>query len=118
MGASLAAALGLQPGKGGRSQDNFFADTGQLPLKDKPDADTSAKATDPMMVKGARQEKGSETYIEIRGPASLGQKSKTPYTKVLPKYKKQAEDALDKQQIPKEHQKRVKDYFNSLQGGG
>ena len=69
------------------------------------------------MIKGERQEGGEETYIEIKGPSGLGERSKTPYYKVLSKYRKQAEDALDKDKIPKEHQARVKNYFESLNKG-
>ena len=72
----------------------------------------------PISVTGQRRETGPETYIEIKGPTGVGSKSSTPYTRVLPKYKKQAEQAVNRQEIPREHQKRVKEYFDSLGRGG
>jgi hypothetical protein len=94
----------------------MYKDIGQVPLNDQPE-DIKAGA-DPKMVKGQRQDEGEETYIEVKGPSKPGERSKTPYFKVLPKYKKKAEEALDKDRIPREHQKRVKDYFESLNKGG
>jgi hypothetical protein len=102
-------------GNGGRSKDNFFSNTGVVPMSDK-ESDIKSSPL-PIGVTGQRSEKGTETYIEIKGPTGVGDKSSTPYTKVLPKYKKQAEKALQRQRIPREHQKKVKDYFNSLGGG-
>ncbi|MEQ1822060.1 MAG: hypothetical protein ABL949_06105 [Fimbriimonadaceae bacterium] len=102
-------------GPGDPGQDNNYRDIGMVPQNDKPE---DIKATqDLKVIKGQRQDQGDERYIEIRGPSGLGQKSKTPYFKVLPQYKKKAEDALDKDKIPREHQKRVKEYFDSLAGG-
>ncbi len=108
---------GLLPmwGSGGPGQDQFFRDIGQVPQNEQ-EEDIQAKP-DVKAVKGQRQETGDETYMEIKGPASIGDRSKTPYFKVMPKYRKQAEEALNKEQIPKEHQKRVRDYFDSLNRG-
>lgn len=103
-------------GPSGPGNQQFFPDIGQVPLNDKPE-DIKANA-DPKMVRGQRQDEGEETYIEIKGPTKPGDRSKTPYFKVLPKYRKKAEEALDKDRIPREHQKRVKDYFESLNKGG
>ena len=107
---------GLVPGKGGRSRDNSFANIGQVPMNEKEQNIKSSAL--PMSVTGDRRETGPESYIEVKGPTGLGAKSSTPYTKVLPKYKKQAEQAVQRQQIPREHQKRVKEYFESLERGG
>ena len=52
--------------------------------------------------------------IEIKAPTTVGNRSSVPYTQVLPSYKKKAESAMNRQEIPKEHQKRVKAYFESL----
>ena len=93
----------------------LYRDIGQVPQNEK-EEDIKAKS-DVKAVKGQRQEKGDEAYMEIKGPASLGERSKTPYFKVMPKYRKQAEEALNKDKIPKEHQKRVRDYFDSLNRG-
>jgi len=108
---------GLIPswGPSGPGQDSFYKDLGMVPQTDKPE-DIKATA-DPKQIKGERQDEGDETYIEVRGPSKPGERSKTPYFKVLPKYKKKAEEALDKDRIPREHQKRVKDYFESLNRG-
>src|SRR5687768_5034644 len=102
-------------GKGGRSRDNFFANTGRVNKSDK-ESDMKASSL-PMSVRGQRRDTGEESYIEIKGPTGFGSKSSTPYFKVLPKYKKQAEEAIDRQKIPRQHQKRVKEYFDSLAGG-
>jgi len=103
-------------GNGGRSKDNFFANTGYVPQNEQPqDIKAGAKA---LSVRGERRPGGAETYVEIKAPVAPGQRSATPYVKVLPKYEKQAEEAIRRQQIPKSHQKRVKDYFDSLRGGG
>ncbi len=59
---------------------------------------------------------GPESYIEIRGPASLGARSAIPYRSVLPSYQRKEERALKGGKIPKKHQQRVRDYFNSLNG--
>lgn len=123
----LMPGFGFLPGMGmpgmhswgpsGPGQDNMFENRDDVPLTDKPE-DTKAKATMPISTRGQRQDKGDERYIEIRGPVKPGQKSSINYFKVLPSYRKQAENALDKDRIPKEHQKRVKEYFESLNGGG
>jgi hypothetical protein len=65
-------------------------------------------------VTGSRRPTGEETYIEIKAPSTIGNHSSVPYVKVLPSYRKKAESALNRQQIPKEHEKRVKEYFESL----
>src|SRR5438105_2979009 len=106
--------MGLQVG--GPSPDTWMGNTHYVPTNDKPH-DIKAKAK-PLAVTGERQEGGEEeTYIEVRGPSGLGSKTTVPYSKVLPQYRKQAERAIQRQEIPKQHQKRVRDYFNSLEGG-
>ncbi|MBC8064595.1 MAG: hypothetical protein H7Y17_07180 [Chlorobia bacterium] len=68
-------------------------------------------------IKGQRQKNGEETYIEIKGPTTVGNRSGVKYTKVLPSYKKKAEEAMNKKTIPKQHEKRVREYFESLTNG-
>lgn len=68
-------------------------------------------------IKGQRQKSGEESYVEIKGPTTVGNRSGVKYTKVLPSYKKKAEEAMNKKTIPKQHEKRVKEYFDSLAGG-
>lgn len=73
--------------------------------------------TDTKAVKGQRDpSKGTESYVEIKAPTTLGTKTSVPYDKVLPQYKDKAEKAMSNKSIPKKHEKRVKDYFNSLGG--
>ena len=47
----------------------------------------------------------------------MGDRTSVPYQKVLPKYREAAEKAIDRDNIPKEHEKRVREYFESLAGG-
>jgi hypothetical protein len=75
--------------------------------------------TQATMIQGQKREgAGEETYIEIKAPTNVGTRSSVPYVKVLPSYKKKAESALNRKEIPKEHEKRVKEYFESLNKGG
>jgi hypothetical protein len=59
---------------------------------------------------------GPSSYIEVRGPASLGARSAIPYKSVLPSYQRKEEAALSGGKIPKKHLKRVRAYFDSLTG--
>ena len=68
-------------------------------------------------IRGARQDKGSERVIEIRGPARIGDRAKTPYQKVLPQYKQAAEKAINRESVPKNRKKLVRDYFDSIDKG-
>lgn len=73
--------------------------------------------TTPLSVRGQRQDKGEESYVEIKAPTTVGNRSSVPYDQVLPKYKQSAESAMSDKKIPKKHEKRVKEYFDSLTGG-
>jgi hypothetical protein len=59
---------------------------------------------------------GPDQYVEIKAPTTLGNRTSVPYVNVLPSYRKKAEAAIYHQEIPKEQQKRVKAYFQSLNG--
>jgi hypothetical protein len=72
------------------------------------------KATPTWSPTQRRETPGPEIYTEIKAPTTIGNRSSVPYVKVLPSYRKKAESALDRQQIPKQHEKRVKEYFESL----
>jgi hypothetical protein len=74
-----------------------------------------AKAT-PSMITGSQRPTGEQAYVEIKAPSTVGNRSSVPYVRVLPSYRRKAESALNRQQIPKEHEKRVKEYFESLGG--
>ena len=47
----------------------------------------------------------------------MGDRTSVPYVRVLPKYKDAAEKSIERKEIPKEHEKRVREYFESLTGG-
>ncbi len=95
--------------------DYMGVDTGKI-NKDENGKDGQGKTT-LTQIKGQRQKDGEESYIEIKGPTTVGNRSGVKYTKVLPSYKKKAEEAMNKKTIPKQHEKRVKEYFDSLTGG-
>lgn len=95
--------------------DFMTADTGRI-NKNENGKEGQGKTT-LTQIKGERQKNGEETYIEIKGPTTVGTRSGVKYTKVLPSYKKKAEEAMNKKSIPKQHEKRVKEYFESLAGG-
>ena len=111
----MGAGAGVGLGKGGVGTQNFFPNTGIVPMSDKPETIKSGQV--PMSVRGQRRETGEEVYIEVRGPSGIGSKSKTPYQNVLPQYRRSAEQALDKNKIPREYQSRVREYFRSLEEG-
>lgn len=58
------------------------------------------------MIFSAGQSKGAPDDV---------QPARVPYTKVLPTFRKAAEDSLDREQVPPAYKKRVKEYFGSLQ---
>jgi hypothetical protein len=113
----LASIFGLVGGSGpGPDDDRMLVDTGIINKNEK--GNPGQGKTNATMIKGQSQELGEESYIEIKAPTTVGTRSSVPYSKVLPSYRKKAQSAIDKQQIPKEHQKRVKEYFESLGGKG
>ena len=69
-------------------------------------------------VRGERRADGQEWFVEVKAPSAMGDRTSVPYQKVLPKYKNAAEKAIDRQDIPKDQEKRVREYFESLSGGG
>lgn len=115
-GMQMPGANGMQgmPGPGGE-EDTMSVDTGKV--NHNPNGKEGGGQTTITQIKGDRQKNGEESYIEIKGPTSVGTRSSVKYTKVLPSYKKKAEEAIGKKSIPKQHEKRVKEYFDSLSGG-
>lgn len=111
------ALMGLLGMKGAPDvgEDGTFMDTGHVNKLDKPEAG-KGKTFD-TQVSGARRETGEESFVEIKAPTTVGNRTSVPYTKVLPSYRKKAEQALGRQEIPKEHEKRVRAYFESLTKG-
>jgi hypothetical protein len=110
--AQMMAALGMSPGAGSQDQ---FADTGKVVQSDK-EMKTAGK-TIKTGVRGQWSEKGDEYSVEIKAPTRLGSKSTVPYRKVLPSYKRAAESAIERNAVPREHERRVKEYFESLGKG-
>lgn len=112
-GACPFGLLPLQlPGAGAPTKDMFYAGTGYI---NKGKGEKGRGVTHETQVTGeARDMPGEDAYIELRGPTSTGMTTSIPYRKVLPTYRKKADEAIDRQQIPPEHQKRVKKYFESL----
>lgn len=55
-------------------------------------------------------------YMDYKAPPTPGSSS-VPLTRALPTYQKKAEQALNQQNVPPAERKRVKRYFESLQGG-
>lgn len=107
--------MSLSKGKGGRSKDLFYAGAGNLSMEEQ--EQPGAGKTTPTQVHGQRRPEGEETFIEIKAPTTLGTRSSVPYTKVLPKYRTRMESAIEKKEIPKEHEKRVREYFEGLSRG-
>ena len=100
------------PMAGAPTQDTYFANTGFI---NKGKGEKSRGSTYLSTVTGqSRDVPGQNAYIEMRGPTGQGLRSSIPYEKVLPSYKRKADEALNRQEIPPEHQKRVKKYFESL----
>ena len=114
LGMCLASLLGLKGGPG-PGDDGFFMDTHHVNKLDKPAAGQGK--TFETQISGARRETGEETFVEIKAPTTIGNRSAVPYRSVLPSYEKKAEQALGRQEIPKEHEKRVRAYFESLTKG-
>jgi len=113
--ALLAGLIGLG-GNGGPGKDDLFLDTGRINTLDKPE-EGKGKAS-PSSVTGQRDPSGGdESYVEFKAPTRVGSRSSVAYTKDMLSAKKKAEQAIDRKQIPKEHEKRVKEYFESLAGG-
>ncbi|MEI8283199.1 MAG: hypothetical protein WCG75_12395 [Armatimonadota bacterium] len=88
-------------------------DTGHVNLKNPEQGKGKAN---PVFAPTERDNKrpGQEMTYEIKAPTFKGTKSSVPYQNVLPSYAKKAEKALNRNEIPKEHQQRVKRYFESL----
>jgi hypothetical protein len=103
------------PGRGGPSEDQYAGDNGMINKLDQ--GVPGGGKSNATMISGQRRETGGQdAYVEIKAPTTVGSRTSIPYVNVLPSYKKRAESALNRQEIPKEHEKRVKEYFESLNG--
>ena len=116
MSLGLGGLFNPMAGAGAPTKDLFFANTGQIHKSEKPEA--SKGKTNLTSVTGQRDDtKKGDTYIEFKGPTMVGTRSSVAYTGDVLSAKKKAEQAIDRQKIPKEHEKRVKAYFDSLVKG-
>lgn len=121
MGLGLGTCFGMGFGGGGTKQKQAW-DKGEyfgqpelfnqgdkqpelkIPMKDQ------AISGQPPLVPGAGD------YMDYEAPPTPGSSS-VPLTQALPTYQKKAEQALSQQNVPPAERKRVKRYFESLQGG-
>lgn len=110
----LGALLGLK-GTPDIGSDGVFQDTGHVNKLDKPEEGKGK--TSIAQVTGARRETGEDSFVEIKAPTTVGNRTSVPYRTVLPSYRKKAEEALGHKEIPKQHEKRVRAYFDSLTKG-
>ena len=101
--------------QGGRSKDNYFAGYGGINTSE--EEQKGAGTTNMLGVRGQRRAEGEEWFVEVKAPSAMGDKTSVPYSRVLPKYKDAAEKSINRQEIPKEHEKRVREYFESLTRG-
>ena len=113
----LCNMLGLQGGAYAATDDQ---NPSGAPLNMNSKESAGQGKTNVIGVRGDRREDALEPsmYMEERGPAKLTGPSSLPLLKNVPASKRKAEEAIDKQQIPKQHQERVKKYFESLEGKG
>ena len=105
-------SLGGGKGAGGPSDDHWVGPHGEINKDDKSSL-LNAKLED-RMITSQIGDKGPQDYIETLGPSRLGNRTKIPYQKALPKYEKSAESALQKSDIPPRLRGKVRDYFDSL----
>lgn len=113
VGAGLGLGLGMGGPGPGPDNDQMLFDSGVVNKSDP--IQGKGKGT-PTFAPSDRDplRPGPEMTFEIKAPTFKGTRSSVPYEKVLPSYKQKAESALKKQDIPKQHQARVKRYFDSL----
>lgn len=116
-GLGMGLGLGLGLGQGnpspGPDNDTMISDTGHV-NKGKPEQGKGKGNAIYAPTERDNTRPGLEMTFEIKAPTFKGTKSSVPYQKVLPSYTKKAESALSQNEIPKEHQQRVKRYFESL----
>ncbi|MCH7904726.1 MAG: hypothetical protein IH944_09205 [Armatimonadetes bacterium] len=119
LGSGLGLSLNMNVlrgfGSGGRSKDNFYAGYGGINLSE--EEQKGEGQTNALGVRGQRRAEGEEYFVEVRAPSPMGDRTTVPYQEVLPRYNEAAEKAIEREEIPKEHEKRVKEYFESLSGG-
>jgi len=116
-GAGMSGGAGLNGMPGGGGKDGgMFQGEGE---NQKGDPMTLDGKGNPTAVRGSRDEnRGTDAFTEIKAPTMVGSRTSVPYKEVLPQYKKSAESAVNNNQVKPKHRQRVKEYFESLSGGG
>lgn len=111
----MLSLLGMDGGLSGPGSGGEFKGEGENQKGDPMSFDAGGKTT---AIRGDRDEnRGQDSYQEIKAPTTVGGKTSVPYSKVLPQYRETAESAVSNNQVKARHRKRVKDYFESLSGG-
>jgi hypothetical protein len=116
--AQALAAIFQSPsstGSSGAGQQLVPPDNGQITLSEE-EWETIGETT-ATAVRGEWQEEGDETYVEIAAPTTLGSETSIRYQDLLPEYREEAESAISREEIPRRHQQRVRNYFESLGSG-
>jgi chemotaxis protein histidine kinase CheA len=117
LGMGLGLFPGMTPSLGapgpGMDEDVMTFDAGKNNHQKAVQGKGQGKATFAPSERNDKQ-KGPEMTFEIKAPTFKGSKSSIPYQKALPAYSSKAEAALNKNEIPKKHQQKVKKYFESL----
>ncbi|MBS1720280.1 MAG: hypothetical protein JST35_07530 [Armatimonadetes bacterium] len=114
MGMMQSMGMGNWGPSGPGGDDRMLVDTKKNNTSGKNEPPKGGTQT--TMIKGkARKDGGPSQYIEIKAPTLLGARSSVPYNQVLPKYRQKADRAIERQQIPKRYQDRVREYFKSIQ---
>lgn len=112
----LGGSADGMPGASGPGSDDQFADTGKV-VKSDEEMKTKGKGS-ATRVQGQWNEKaGDQWSVTVKAPTQVGNRSSVPYQSVMPQYRKAAEKALSGGKIPKDKEKRVREYFDSLSGG-
>ena len=67
-------------------------------------------------IKGKYNNEGESEQLQTQGEGQNGQ-VRTPYYDVYESYRRDAEDAVAKEQVPPAYKQNVKDYFENLKPG-
>ncbi|MCS6919610.1 MAG: hypothetical protein NZM28_07555 [Fimbriimonadales bacterium] len=113
-GLGLSAGMGKGQGGAWDKNDYFgqpetFNQGERQPELKIPMKDTAVSGQPPL-------NPSASDYMDYEAPPTPGGSS-VPLTRALPTYQKKAEQALSQQNVPPAERKRVKRYFESLQGG-
>ena len=112
----LGLGLGLSPmGGGGPGPDNdrMLFDTKRVNKSDK-ELEAKGKGNAGFVPTERGDGPGPETFVEIKGPSTVGTRTSIPMSRQIPKYRAEAESAIRSDAIPKKHHKRVREYFGGL----